>query len=952
MAQKNAFVVRKAAMALAVALVFGAISLPHGAYAAGLGRLTVQSALGQPLRAEVEITAATPEELSSLTARLASQEAFKQAGLEFNAVLSGLRFSVDRRANRPVVRMSSSQPINEPFVDLLIELNWASGRLVREYTFLLDPPELRNSRTPEPIAPAASAPAAVPPAVSSPAPVASAPAAAPAPAPRAEPKKAEPASASEVKVKSGESLSKIAVRYLPSGVSLDQMLVALYRANPQAFAGNNMNRLKAGAVLRIPDANTAQGISTSDARKEVVAQTTDFSAYRNALAGAVAKTEAPTALAPATNKAAQGQVTARVDDKAAPKAEAKDQVKLARPQTEPGKPGAPVAGGNAAQADAAAAKEKALADANKRVAELERNVSEMQKQLALQNEAMAKAQQAAQAKAAPKAEPPKAEPAKVEPPKVEPPKAAAPKTEPPKTELAKLEPAKPAEPTKPAELPKAEAVKTEPAAAAPAPGAEVKPAPAEAPKAEVAKPADPTKPEMPKAAPAPAAPVVEQPGLMADLLGNPLALGGLAAVLGLGGGLFWYRRRQAKKFAQFQDSILTSGDLKSNSIFGATGGQSVDTNDSTFSSSFTPSASQIDSNEVDPIAEADVYIAYGRDAQAEEILKEALKTTPERQAVRVKLLEIYANRKDLGAFSSMAGELYQMSNGDGDDWARAAELGRSIDPRNPLYTQQGNSAMAAKVADASADLAAANLSATMGAAQALASAGAETEPLSSAGRTPPGPVQVDFDLDLQPQTASASDDDLLTLPTTTSTHATLAKTQDSYTLESRLTPNDNTALEVTQPAPALDFNLDAPTAAANVAPASDRTVEFMPLEASASNMTGNGPTTTIDVAKAPLDFDLNLPGMSTPASTVPEIDLSNISLDLDSGKASQNLSLDSIAADPASAKQQEMATKLDLAAAYQEIGDREGAKELLEEVLRGGDPQQQSRAQKMLETIG
>ena len=111
-------------------------------------------------------------------------------------------------------------------------------------------------------------------------------------------------------------------------------------------------------------------------------------------------------------------------------------------------------------------------------------------------------------------------------------------------------------------------------------------------------------------------------------------------------------------------------------MFGSTGGQSVDTNNSVFNSNFAPSASQLDANEVDPVAEADVYIAYGRDSQAEEILKEALRTQPDRHAVRLKLLEIYFARKDTKQFERLASELYGMTSGAGDEWAQAASYGR------------------------------------------------------------------------------------------------------------------------------------------------------------------------------------------------------------------------------------------------------------------------------------
>jgi pilus assembly protein FimV len=891
-AHKNALVGRKAALALAVALTFGVSAAPETARAAGLGPLTVQSALGQPLKAEVEVTSVTPEELQSLSVRLAPQAAFRQAGIEFNPALASLRFSLDKSNGRHIVRITSTQAINEPFVDLLLELNWATGRLVREYTFLLDPPELRIGKAPDPIAPVvvdqtpASASVTAPKPSPTPEPtVKTGPAPAPAPAPSATsaPKPdTSSSSASEVKVKSGDTLSKIAVRNLPSGVTLEQMLVALYRANPNAFAGSNMNRLKAGTILRLPEATDAMAVPAPDARREVVVQAKDFSSFRGNLASAVAKAAPSVAVVP-ESKSAQGQVTAKVDDKAAPKADSKDQVKLARPQSSSAQTGATGGGTTtAAQADAALAKEKALKEAKQRVAELERNVSEMQKLMAKQNEALAKAQEATKNKpATPSAPVPptpapvvKAEPPKAEAPKAEPPKAEAPKAEPPKAEAPKAEPPK-------AEAPKAEPPKTEPAKAAP------------------------PKKEPPKTP----APPAEDKDILSALLQNPLVLGGVALFLALiGGGLAWYRRRQAKKLVKFQDSILAGDDLKSNSIFGATGGKSVDTNDSTFNSSFTPSASQIDSNEVDPIAEADVYIAYGRDTQAEEILKEALKVTPDRHAIRVKLLEIYANRKDLGSFSSLAGELYQQTNGDGEDWARASELGRSIDPRNPLYGAQGDSSRQTQILPTMAEPRLDDFRTT----------------LSSA------PIPVDFDLHANTQPTPVPIAERTTsLSGSGSADISSGRAQNMSMQEPRLSAA-NTSLGATQPSGALDFNLGQ-------LPASD--VKAPSIEPK-------------EPAKVSLEFDLNLPSSSVSSVNIPAQDLSSISLDLDSGKpAASPAGFESIAADPADARQQEMATKLDLAAAYQEIGDREGAKELLEEVVRGGDPQQQSRAQKLLEGI-
>jgi pilus assembly protein FimV len=113
--------------------------LAGSAYAAGLGKLTVLSALGQPLRAEIELTAVSAEEAQGLVAKLASTDAFRLANIEFNPALLSLHFDVENRGGRQVIRITSTQPLNEPFVDMLLELSWSSGRLVREYTFLLDP---------------------------------------------------------------------------------------------------------------------------------------------------------------------------------------------------------------------------------------------------------------------------------------------------------------------------------------------------------------------------------------------------------------------------------------------------------------------------------------------------------------------------------------------------------------------------------------------------------------------------------------------------------------------------------------------------------------------------------------------------------------------------------------------------------------------------------------------
>ena len=252
---------------VAVTLAAAGVAFSASASAAGLGRLTVLSSLGQPLRAEIDLAAITREEAASLAARLASPDAFRQAGVDYNTALLGIRFSVQRRAGgQYYVSLVSSQPINEPFLDLLVELNWATGRLVREYTFLLDPADMKPVAPPS-VAPApvirAEAPRAAEPAPT-PAPVAAPVAARPAepamvvkPTPKpaskpvATPKPASsaPPAGGTYEVRKGDTLGKIARQSAQEGVSLDQMLIALLRANPDAFVGGNVNRLKSGVIL-------------------------------------------------------------------------------------------------------------------------------------------------------------------------------------------------------------------------------------------------------------------------------------------------------------------------------------------------------------------------------------------------------------------------------------------------------------------------------------------------------------------------------------------------------------------------------------------------------------------------------------------------------------------------------------------------------------------------------
>jgi pilus assembly protein FimV len=874
---------------IAIAVVAAVLSLagPLTAHAAGLGKLTVLSPLGQPLNAEIEIVSLQKGEDENLSAKLASPDAFKQAGIEYNSILASMRFAIERRGGRPVLKVTSSAPVNEPFLDLLVELQWNTGRLVREYTFLLDPVEYKG---PAAVAAApAPAPAPAPAQTAAPAPEPQPPAAAAEPAKPAPieaqpipatPAPASPSPAAEKKtyeVKKGDTLGKIARDNLAPGITLDQMLIAIFRANQDAFIRDNINLVRAGRILNIPeDAGTT--VDNDEARRIVGTHRSEFTAYRNRLAAAPAA---------ADGSAGQREVAGRIEAKpAAPAPQAKeDQLRLSK--TDPAKPGA--VGTQAAREDDRVARERALKEAQSRQAELEKNVTDLQKLLELKNQQLAELEKKAGAKPVPVPAPaPKAaEPAKPVPapaPKAaEAPKAApAPAPTPAPAPAAKAEPAKPA-----AEVAKPAAEAPKPAAEAPKPAAEpVKPAAKEAPK--------PAPKEAKKAAPAPA----QEPSLIDEFLDNPAALGGLGfAVLVLIGYGAWAWRRKKRSQSKFQDSVLDAASgAGAASVFGAPAASSV----ASSQASVSQAPAGMEAEEVDPIAEADVYMAYGRDAQAEEILKEAIAKDASRVPVHAKLLEIYANRKDAKSFEQTALKLKGLTNGAGPEWDKAAALGRGIDPQNGLY---GGAAAAAAAAAAPVAVAAPVLDFDLG--------GASTQP-------PP-----DIALDAAPKDDSASSIDF-----DLGAAAAAPEQKSDFTPEGTLIMGkDETSADKSDSGLDFDLGLGGDTKPVSASP---------PAPAAPADTSGG------------LDFDLNLDmgsdSKDSAPAAAPSMDLSSISLDLGDSSASS-----AGGADP---KWQEVATKLDLAKAYEEMGDKDGARELLNEVVNDGDAAQKGQAQQLLAKLG
>lgn len=852
-------------LALTSAAIASLVVASPQASALGLGRLSVQSALGESLQAEIDVTSLTPEEAANLRIRVAPPESYRAANVDYNAVLPSTRVTLQKRPDgRQFVRLTSDRNVQEPFVDVILEISWATGRLMREYTLLFDPPTMARAQSPKSGqgAAVATAPTFTSPALSAamppPVPLASA-------APTREERRASaqaaeetrqasartrqaaaetrmaarPASSAgdEYEVKSGDSLSRIAAQYPRAGISLEQMLVALFRSNPQAFIDGNMNRLKAGVVLSVPKPDVAQAIDSNEARQIIHAQSADFAAYRQRLAGMVtpAKEEGST-------RQASGKVEASVEDRKQAAAATPDKLTLSK--------GA--AAGTAETPEERLSKERERQATDARVAELAKNVDQLK--------AITKGSAAPSPATTPAAVVTAAAPAT--------PATPAPATPPAVTSNAA--------PTIVAQAPVQAPTATP--SAAPAAASAVTAAPA----ASAVAAAKPVTRPSPKS--------LEEPSLVASMMeDNPIALGvgGLVLALLAGFGIYRFSRRSKKDSGE--TSFLESR-LQPDSFFGASGGQRIDTRDAAGnSSSMTYSLSQLDAiGDVDPVAEADVYLAYGRDLQAEEILKEAMRGSPERLAIRTKLLEVYAKRRDTKGFELLATQLFALTRGEGEDWAKAQQLGAEIDPDNPLFQPGGEPSQG---------------SAGTSPADAL---GASTVAQSVV------PVPAEYG-DSRPASESSFNE--------------------------------------------VDFDLDDPDIGT---PTTSRgmldTTEAFPPEAQADAEHFSAPT-----QKMPL-----MPNESKPARREEEalpFDMSGFSLDLDKPAAVATAGTSAAANASAveelelpeleeSGSQDPMLRKLELAEEFRQIGDRDGARDLLREVLARASGATHSKAQGMLDDLG
>ncbi|HYF19011.1 MAG TPA: FimV/HubP family polar landmark protein [Ramlibacter sp.] len=920
----------------------------------------MQSALGEPLRADIEIPEINADELASLRSAIASPDAFRNAGLEYSPALQNVEVTLQRRPDgRYFLRLQSDRPVNEPFIDLILETNWSAGRIVRNFTMLFDPPSLRQPQQPltAQVAPPASQPAT---AQAQAVPAQRAPAATPvAPAPRAPAQApAQPsmqaASGKQVTVQAGDTASRIAGANKPASVSLDQMLVALLRSNPDAFIDGNVNRLRSGAVLNLPSAEQAGSIAPAEASQALVAQSRDFNEFRRRLAEGL-----PAAPATAgSQRESGGRVTAQVEDKR-PGAAAPDRLQLSKGAVQ-GRAG-----------EDRIAQQRAAQDQSTRVAELNRNLQELNRLNAAVPGAATAASgpRAAAAPAAGASAPtgatvavpgaPRA--AASAPAAAASAPAAAAATQVPAAQGASA-PARPATaPAATAATPAAAAPAATPAsapstaapqAAASAPAAALTTVPAASPASAPAAAVAAAAPRKPAAAPPPP----PEPSLVDELLDNPLIPAGVGGALLLLLGYGAFRWRQKRKATQVDSSFLESR-LQPDSFFGASGGQRVDTAEGApTGSSMVYSPSQLDAaGDVDPVAEADVYLAYGRDLQAEEILKEALRVNPQRVAIHTKLLEIYAKRRDAKAFEQVATEAYALSQGTGPEWNRICELGQDLDPGNPMYKPGGQPSAAAPLMAAAGAAAAAGGAAFAAAAQPPAAA----QPMAEA----PAASSVDLDLDLdfslgddEPDAAAASAPAAAAAASATpETERTQAFTAPVLDAPLDMDFGGTQSVQAPAPAPAAEpepVRLDAPDLTL-----SENSLSFdlsldtpaaEPAAAPAPAAAAPAPAAQAAPSEGMIEFDLGSLSLDLPGAPAPESAAAVAPADAGDSLSTAGLEMDTAA----SGDDDPLATKLALAQEFNAIGDADGARSLAQEVIAEASGDLKSKAQKFLAEIG
>lgn len=863
--------IRKLAVAMGICLW-----APVGVYALGMGDISVQSALNEPLKAEIKLLSNNPAELEGLTVQMAPSSAFEKLGVERTPALANLLFEVIKQGRgAPYVKVSSNRAIREPFLDFVVTVNWANGQLLREYTLLLDPPVFDAEEKAMPV----EAPTTTAAKIEREKPVVM--------APKAQP--AAPLSAGSYgPTQRTDTLWTIAKRMRPNdSVGVAQMMIALMKENPDAFYGANVNGLKAGYVLRAPDMAVINEVSKDKAVRETNRQYQEWMA--NSRGGSTMAGVRQEVASQQGGTAEDGVTTAVSATSPSSTPAANARLKLVTPEDTQAAGGLGGTGkngkGGSLQKELAIAQESAEAmrqenaDLRSRVAELEKQIQSMQRLITLKDDTFTALQGGVTKDAMQEG-------------------AAA---TPPVTE-------------------------GETAATAPQTAAEQQPKP------------------KPKAAPLP----TPEPSMVDQLLADPTRLGlvvGVPLLLILGAVAYIRKRRQNAAEDSIPGGISLDSLVVAKPQAGSAGASASAAASSVAATDFesempvlpeysTTDIGSIHTEEadIDPVAEADVYLAYRRYEQAEALLKEAIRNHPDRSELRLKLMEIYYTTKNKEGFEAQAESLYALVGGKDDQvWAQAADMGREFCPEHPLFAEGDVAAASSPVTSAETNLDA----------------------------TPEGHAEFDMSALEAPAPAMLSDSDLaasldmnLDLPADLGLDlgGTLAETENAglgSPLEQRaddlLASFENDTAEAAVPDTTSEWTLESAVS------------EFGGADLKSEQVEEHVPVKAVEAEHIDVNENLGLEEAT--------LDIGNVAIAGEGTEANQEWNLDQ-AVSQYGPQEEELestvfdssddvvGTKLDLAKAYIDMGDQSGARTILDEVVEEGNETQRQQAEQLIRQIG
>jgi len=998
------------------AIIAGVLLLPETAFTLGLGEIEVNSGLNQKLKADIELLSATPEDTENLIVKLASRKEFTRAGLDRPYLLNDLRFKSEFVDGIPQIRVSSGSPIREPFLNFLVEVDWPNGHLIREYTVLLDPPvfmtqaasaatalatqndAFRPSSTGSanvvPVVPAVTLSAR--PGAAAPAPQAAAPSNIPAfvPAPYVQPAAPVNQPPASYRIKSGDTAWSLADAMRPDqSISVEQMMVAMLRTNPESFIDENVNGLKRGYILRVPDYDQIVAVNQSDARALVREQAALWRQYQQTHAGGQ-----PASAMPSEGGAGAGDGAASAENEndayleivsagsGASTAGSKDPTQMSAQEL---------------RAELALARERVETERvekealQKRIEALEQNAGKMKGMLSIEDDALSDVQALGSSAEGEPSEAEALETDIVADAKAEMEESIA-ETEDMLAEQH-LEDAIVEESLTEKAGEASEADATEEAAVF------LDETAAEDEAADVAE-------EAPAVSEAANEPVTPQPQFvpkpqadpLSKLLSDPILLaaagGGLLLILAVIA-LIIKRRKAAADEDEVAAPVSSDADddlesladeIASETAGDETVAESLDNDagldelgenldpDSTMVLDDAEDTLVVEENldavaeqeepRDDVIAEADVYLAYGIYQQAEELLTQAIADNPERDDYRVKLAETHYASKNSDAFIEVASDIKKRAdNKITPSWKKVMVMGQDMCADNPLF--QGSMV-----------------------------GGLDVDSLA------PKAPEMDFDLGLEASEEAAPDLDLslddepLELPEMDELESVSDEVENAETEEDEEADDDETLVA---PAGELEFDLSDTGA---VEEASVEEDEFsldidaseldIDIQEEAEEEVIDLSDELQDVGDIDIDFGLDEPATDEAAAdetvaeteagetvadeaavveVIEEIAEEEIEIDLSEEAEALDLDLDAgseveseveeettpVAADDDFADEDdfdlsslddvdEVSTKLDLARAYLDMGDHEGTRGILEEVIAEGNDEQKKEANELM----